>query len=298
LDSVRPIELQIVGAQLQEEKITQLEQYRGLGNNPKEVLVNHYLEDVIKDCGQENDGITRLVLYWLTDENLTRTLKTRSELSKDLATVGLQVKGSQLDDLVLPILVDSGLVVRIPESPDDRYQLVHDYLVPFIRQNQTTELLEELIREKEQRRIGEQRAEKLQIGKSDSLRRYSEELFNQDKIFDALIAGLQAGIPLKQISEKQLDYATEIQVANVLRQAVNTVRQYNSLEEHDSLVFSVSFSPDGKTLASGSVDNKIKLWNLDLDDLLVKGCNWVRDYLKTNPNVRESDRTLCDGIGD
>ncbi|MEQ9481292.1 MAG: WD40 repeat domain-containing protein [Coleofasciculus sp. F4-SAH-05] len=76
------------------------------------------------------------------------------------------------------------------------------------------------------------------------------------------------------------------------------MRQYNSLEEHDSLVFSVSFSPDGKTLASGSDDNKIKLWNLDLDDLLVKGCNWVHNYLKYNPNLRESDRTLCDGIGD
>ncbi|MEQ8972937.1 MAG: hypothetical protein RIE73_21360 [Coleofasciculus sp. C1-SOL-03] len=300
LDSVRPIELQIVGAQLQEEKITQLEQYRRLGDNPKEVLVNHYLEDVIKDCGQENDRITRLVLYWLTDENFTRPLKTRSELSKDLAAAGLQVKRRQLDDFVLPILVGSGLVVRIPESPDDRYQLVHDYLVPFIRQNQTTELLEELNREKEQRRIGEQRfnwfirialvgsvlavfglagltwqaesqrqraesqrrrAEKLQIGQSDSLSRYSEELFNQDKIFDALIAALQAGIPLKQISEKQVDFATKVRVANVLWQVVNKLKPYNRLEESKLSIISVSFSPNGKTLASSSTDTTIKLWN-------------------------------------
>jgi hypothetical protein len=51
------------------------------------------------------------------------------------------------------------------------------------------------------------------------------------------------------------------------------------------------------------------LWDLtrdlDLDELLVCGCNWARDYLKTNPNVIESgslrdsfaSRTLCDGIG-
>ncbi|WP_044210258.1 WD40 domain-containing protein [Coleofasciculus chthonoplastes] len=300
LNSVRPIELQIVGAQLQDENITKLEQYRGLGDNPKEVLVNHYLEGVIKDCGQENDEITRLVLYWLTDENLTRPLKTRSELSKDLDTVGLQVKESQLYDLVLPILVGSGLVVRIPESPDNRYQLVHDYLVSFIRQNQTTELLEELNREKEQRQIGEQRfnqfikialvgsvmavfglagltwqaesqrrrAEKLQIGQSDSLSRYSEELFNQDKIFDALIAGLQAGIPLQQISEKQVNFATKVRVANVLWQAVNKLKPYNSLEEHDSSVNSVSFSPDGKILASGSEDKTIKLWNLETGEAI------------------------------
>ncbi|MFB8798323.1 MAG: PDZ domain-containing protein [Microcoleus sp.] len=54
------------------------------------------------------------------------------------------------------------------------------------------------------------------------------------------------------------------------------------------------FSPDGKTLAVGS--DKVTLWNFDLDDLMVRGCDWARDYLKTNPNVKESDRALCDGI--
>ena len=54
------------------------------------------------------------------------------------------------------------------------------------------------------------------------------------------------------------------------------------------------FSPDGKTLAVGS--KSVTLWNFDLDDLMVRGCDWARDYLKTNPNVKESDRTLCEGI--
>ncbi len=35
----------------------------------------------------------------------------------------------------------------------------------------------------------------------------------------------------------------------------------------------------------------------DLETLLVEGCNWLRDYLTTNPNLSESDRHLCDGIG-
>lgn len=41
----------------------------------------------------------------------------------------------------------------------------------------------------------------------------------------------------------------------------------------------------------------LKVWTLDLDKLLVRGCDWVRGYLENNPNVSESDRTLCDGIG-
>ena len=70
-----------------------------------------------------------------------------------------------------------------------------------------------------------------------------------------------------------------------------------TLQEHDHWVNSVSFSPDGQTLASGA-GNTIKLWNigLNLDSLMGKSCDWGRNYLQNNPNVRESDRHLCDDV--
>ena len=70
-----------------------------------------------------------------------------------------------------------------------------------------------------------------------------------------------------------------------------------TLKEHSDAVNSISFSPDGKILASASDDGTVLLWNLELDDLLVFGCNLVCDYLK-NPsaNLHESDRDLCDNI--
>ncbi|WP_414579649.1 WD40 repeat domain-containing protein, partial [Anabaena sp. CCY 9402-a] len=81
---------------------------------------------------------------------------------------------------------------------------------------------------------------------------------------------------------------------------LETGKEIRTLNGHSERVSSVSFSPDSKTLASGSWDNTIKLWNLpdlELDPLIRNNCDFVRGYLENNPDVSESDRHLCDGIG-
>ena len=51
-----------------------------------------------------------------------------------------------------------------------------------------------------------------------------------------------------------------------------------TLEGHTSSVYSVSFSPDGATLASGSRDNTIKLWDVATGEniaTLIGHTDWV-----------------------
>ncbi len=142
---VRPIELQVVGAQIQDERITTLEEYQPYRPNKittleeyqpyrPNKLIERYLKELIKDCGPENERAALLVLYLLTDESNNRPFKTRAELAAQLA----ELEDADKLELVLEILVRSGLVVLFPDVPE-RYQLIHDYLVDLIRYLQQQE---------------------------------------------------------------------------------------------------------------------------------------------------------------
>ncbi|NEQ36301.1 MAG: hypothetical protein F6K40_08405 [Okeania sp. SIO3I5] len=282
--NVRPIELQIVGSQLQNENITTLEEYQERG--PKKAFVGRYLEEVIKYCGPENEKLAKVVLYFLTDENNTRPLKSRVELEE-------YTEKPERMELILTVLVKSGLVFRIPASPSDNYQLVHDYLAYFVRKemSEMAQISVELEKERELRKQTEKMLTEALRKQLNTARRaaitlggmvltiggvaIAATLFGvntylsglsaaskENTELDRLVSAIQVGKKLKWLSLAATP-GTKLQVLSELSTAIQEVKEFNRFEKHNDDVTHVSVSNDEKMIATGSKDNTVKVWSVD-----------------------------------
>ncbi|HLP90783.1 MAG TPA: AAA-like domain-containing protein [Nostocaceae cyanobacterium] len=89
--------------------------------------------------------------------------------------------------------------------------------------------------------------------------------FEPGREIEALLLAMQTGNDLKKLvkDKKSLAEYPAYSPLFSLQAILLNIREKNRLEKHGSPVLSVAFSPDGQTLASGSLDNTIKLWNVN-----------------------------------
>ena len=135
-----------------------------------------------------------------------------------------------------------------------------------------------------------QKTRQAEFNQAESLGRYSLSLLNEHKNLEAFVEAIKAG----KILQKQQTYNKE--VTNALQELLNRKSERNRLEGHYSFVNSVNFSPDGKTLVSGSADNTIKLWNVETGQEIrtLKG----HDELVRSVNFSPDGKTLVSGSDD
>lgn len=109
----------------------------------------------------------------------------------------------------------------------------------------------------QQKEVAQQERDSARRQSIEALNKTSRSLFLEHDELKALLAGVKSGIYAKQVS---ISTALEYQTILNLQEIVYGIHEENRLEGHDAAVEKITFSPDGKFLASGGRDGVIKIW--------------------------------------
>jgi HEAT repeat protein len=130
---VRPAELQVVGTRLKRRNIFNLNKYEVVGR--ARGVLSSYISDEIKQSA--NEQAARLVLRLMTADAVdtkSPTDLTLDDIIRGIGGVSVQVDGSPTRSDEIQNILNQFVAARIViHTDDDKYNLVHDYLAPYVR---------------------------------------------------------------------------------------------------------------------------------------------------------------------
>ncbi|WP_099239952.1 nSTAND1 domain-containing NTPase [Synechococcus sp. BDU 130192] len=131
---IRPLELQVIGAQLHQDYLYTREEYLGLGFPPKLLLLERSLLGIIRYCGDENRDLAWQFLHYFTDLRHSQLVLTKADiLQLGRQFLGDRRLGEEKAELILHIFKTTGLIRAQLYGGQESYQLARPDLVEPIR---------------------------------------------------------------------------------------------------------------------------------------------------------------------
>lgn len=64
-------------------------------------------------------------------------------------------------------------------------------------------------------------------------------------------------------------------------------------ESIEDTFIDADFSPDGRNVVAASKDSRVVIWNLELENLLNQGCDWLANFNQNKSNSTSIDYSIC-----
>ncbi|MEB3193101.1 MAG: hypothetical protein VKL42_22390 [Snowella sp.] len=282
---LHPLELQIIGSELEEQNLTTLESYQRLGSQH---FFQAYIHRILALTGATHGELIQACLCCLAEDTSSSVLPlmTITELQLSLQANHPHLSGEWLQE-ILAFLLRSGLVKTMIINSQIHYQITTLNLAKAIRISQSglstllspTEpsfslpndptLVENMgvsmARDQILIKLEKAESQYQRLLEGMRLERRSAIILKQfeSQPLDSLLLAVKCGQELKNqlINSPTIADYPSLGPVFVLNQILNQIYECNRLQ-HRATVTCSQFSPDGQHLLTGSSDGKARLWTI------------------------------------
>ncbi len=246
-------------------------------------IVKGHLNEAMRSLSESEKDIVASIFQYLVTPSGTKITYPALELAKPTGVNERQIA------ILLEKLAEQRIVRPVgplPNQPPEakRYEIFHDVLASavldwrreYLNKQERKKAVEERLKKYQEEQERKQRVkQKLEL---EGMKAW--EKFCESSQLEALLIAMRAGQQLQKNLKNGLltkEDSAAIGLRVVLQQILDNIREQNQFQAGTGGIWSVSFSPDGQLLATGSNDKIVNLWNRQGEKIAnLKGHqNWI-----------------------